>query len=249
MILKKYYKKMQQLLGLEIKKPTHTNLKNYIQKQTSSFESFCENDSMNNNINEIFYNKESYNETMKDNNNTLEPYWKSNILMDTLYRDDDVPVMTLMYYDVYKQGFCYITDDNKLSYKSLNAMAMKYVKTFCCMDFYFDEKTLINNNRDLPILKSIFFDEDKKEDTRTEQSHNDNNDVYVKLKPVSNNKKEKQYVKNKFIYGGKILDFQFLKKQSAKKIVKTDGNIFDNLFTDNMSYSDWKKMRTLDESS
>ena len=69
----------------------------------------------------------------------------------------------------------------------------------------------------------------------------------MKLKPVSNNKKENQYVKNKFIYGGKILDFQFLKKQSAKKIVKTDGNIFDNLFT--ISYSDWKKMRTLDESS
>ena len=254
MILKKYYKKMQQLLGLETKKQTHTNLKKYIQKQTMLFESFCENDSINNNINEIFYNKESYNEAMKDNNNTLEPYWKSNILMDTLYRDDDVPVMTIMYYDVYKQGFCYVTDDNKLSYKSLNAMAMKYVKTFCCMDFYFDEKTLINNNRDLPTLKSIFFDEDKndknKRDSETkEQSYDDNNDVYVKLKPVSNNKKEKQYFKNKFIYGGKILDFQFLKKSNVKKIAKNDGNIFDKLFTDNMSYSDWKKMRTLDESS
>lgn len=239
MLFKKIYKKVQNMFFLTPIIQKHSKLKDYIHIQNEVFIKLCSQESYSSNINETIYDKDTYNEVLKDSNNTLEPYWKSNILMDTLYRDDDVPVLTVMYYDIYKQGFGYIADDNKLSYKALNAMAMKYVKTFHCMDFYFDEKSLTSNNKELPLLKSVFLDDDKKEKTNITNTNDD--DVFAKLKPKNTvNNKEKNYLKNKFIYGGKLLDFNLLKKPKTNT---TCNNDFKNMFGEVLSYKDYKNMK------
>ena len=246
-IFKKMYKKVQNMFFLTPIIQKHSKLKDYINIQNEMFIKLCSQGTHSSNINETIYDKDTYNEVLKDSNNTLEPYWKSNILMDTLYRDDDVPVLTVMYYDIYKQGFGYIADDNKLSYKALNAMAMKYVKTFHCMDFYFDEKSLTSNNKELPLLKSVFLDDDKKEKTNTNDANETNNDdVFAKLKPKNkkrndNDKKEKNYLKNKFIYGGKLLDFCLLKK--SKKTKQNNDSDNSNMFGEVLSYKDYKNSK------
>ena len=42
-----------------------------------------------------------------------------------------------MHYDLYKNGFAYYCNDS-LNYNLLNAVAMKYVITFFCRDFFID---------------------------------------------------------------------------------------------------------------
>ena len=64
-----------------------------------------------------------------------------------------------MFYDVYKQGFAYYSDQNSLPYSVLNGAAMKYVIMFGCRDFYMDENFLPNDYI-CPLIK-IFLEEDK----------------------------------------------------------------------------------------
>ena len=52
------------------------------------------------------------------------------------------PLFSCMYYDLFKQGFGYYSNDSVVSYKILNAMAMKYVIVFFCRDFFMDEFVL-----------------------------------------------------------------------------------------------------------
>ena len=79
----------------------------------------------------IFYNKKEYKQAIKEENNDLEKKWKSNILYKNTPRGN-----ILMYYDAFKLGFVY-TCDTSVSYDILNALAMKYVTEFRCLDFFF----------------------------------------------------------------------------------------------------------------
>ena len=54
-----------------------------------------------------------------------------------------------MFYDPYKLGFSYYSDTNGIPYFILNAVAMKYIYTFRCLDFFVDNKLtqyLLTNN-------------------------------------------------------------------------------------------------------
>ena len=85
-----------------------------------------------------------------------------------------------MYYDVFKQGFSYYSNENYISYKILNAIAMKYVMVFFCRDFFMDENVLEDINNELD-LKEIFMKYDEKKKEKNENKKRNNN-VLAKLK-------------------------------------------------------------------
>jgi hypothetical protein len=139
------------------------------------------NEKLNENIDEFFYNKNNLFKMLKNETNLIEKIWKTRILYENTPRGN-----VIMYYDVYKFGFTYYSDQT-IPYCILNAVAMKYSIIFCCRHFFMDEVTTIeaknaffpkleNNeqqeNQDLekqqynfvsPLIK-IYFEEEKKEE-------------------------------------------------------------------------------------
>ena len=69
-------------------------------------------------------------------NNEFELQWKRRLLQESTPRGN-----IIMYYDIYKQAFAYVSDQ-QMSYDILNACAMKYVRIFRCLDFFVDVNIL-----------------------------------------------------------------------------------------------------------
>lgn len=116
------------------------------------------------NISPIFYSKTEYNTVMQEISNYLEKEWKTRILYETTPKGN-----IIMYYDVYKLGFAYFSDMNGIDYHLLNAIAMKYVITYRCLDFFIDNE-ITEKYGNSPLLKLHFLDneKDKKDDKDTE---------------------------------------------------------------------------------
>ena len=126
------------------------------------------------NIAPIFYSKPEYNSVMQEISNYLEKEWKTRILYETTPKGN-----IIMYYDVYKLGFAYFSDMNGIDYHLLNAIAMKYVITYRCLDFFVDNE-ITEKYGNSPLLKLYFLDnekdeKDKKDDKDTETEGNDGN--------------------------------------------------------------------------
>jgi hypothetical protein len=112
------------------------------------------NHNFSSNIDPIFYNKKELNQIMLIENNHLEKEWKTRIMIDSTPRGN-----LIMFYDVYKQGFAYYSDQNSIPYSVLNGSVMKYVVIFGCRDFYMDENFLPKGYSS-PLSK-IFLEDDK----------------------------------------------------------------------------------------
>lgn len=86
-------------------------------------------------IDPLFYDKKSYkNVMMMVKENDCEKMWKTRILIKTIPQGGNI----IMYYDPYKLGFSYYCDQH-MNYNILNSVAMNYVLTYHCYDFFFDE--------------------------------------------------------------------------------------------------------------
>jgi hypothetical protein len=197
---------------------------------------------MSTNINPNIYDRKRFGEILKNESNELERLWKSRILHESTPRG---PV--IMYYDIYKQGFAYYSDQNGIPYSILNAVAMKYVITFLCRDLFFDEIT-ITTEKLSPLVK-IFNEEEKKVKAIPDKE----GQPFAKLRNYkntanavqqldkgkdkeadANKEKERPKLKNKFISLGKIYNFSVL-----QKVPKNKPNIptrFDGM----LSYKDYK---------
>ena len=110
----------------------------------------------NSNIDKIVYIKTEFFETLAHPENSLENIWKKRILIENTPRGN-----IFMYYDIFKQGFAYYSDQTGVPYRILNAVAMKYVVTFRCVDFFLDE-TAIPEGKTSPLVK-VFIDDDEDE--------------------------------------------------------------------------------------
>ena len=110
----------------------------------------------NSNIEKIVYSKPDFFETLSFPGNSLEHIWKKRILIENTPRGN-----IYMYYDIFKQGFAYYSDQTGVPYRILNAVAMKYVVTFRCVDFFLDENTM-PEGKTSPLIK-IFIDDDEDE--------------------------------------------------------------------------------------
>jgi len=92
------------------------------------------------NIDTVFYSKSQWTELLKDEHNYLEQKWRTKILIENTPRGN-----IIMHYDAYKLAFAYYSDQT-VPYPLLNAVAMKYVLTFFCRDFFMDEIVLGDDN-------------------------------------------------------------------------------------------------------
>jgi len=213
---------------------------------------------MNVNTSEEFYDIELYNEAVLKEKNPFEHKWKSNILYENTPRGNIV-----MYYDVYKKGFAYYSDQTSISYLILNTVAMKYVRVFSCRDLFVDDEVSPKETPS-PLIYLQKIDEKKERQTKKEKQGNNGIEEnvlrkapFAKLKkynleiPVSEEKKERKIVnntnnRNKFIYMGKLLNFSFIQKIPAKPVptfVDMKNSMYSKLFekehelqTDVLSY-------------
>lgn len=212
----------------EIKINLKQALEKYSDKMKNKLYLTYENETVNNNINgnidDIFYNKEEFSKLTCDNNE-YEEKWKQNILFKSTPREDGKKINIFMYYDVYKSGFAYYCDENSVSYNVLNNLAIQYVLTFHCRDFFVDETFFLEKEYELsPFMEKNI----------TKKNENKKN----VMKNVNANKVSSEYIhcKNKFIYLGKIRNFELLRKN--KKMQKEFS--YDKCFN-NINYKDFKK--------
>jgi hypothetical protein len=219
----------------------------------------------NQNIDSIFYDKKEFSICVSEANNRLETMWKTKILFEVTPRGN-----IIMFYDAYKLGFSFYSDQNVISYDILNAAAMKYVSIFRCRDFFIDESITPTSS---PLIKLHFTDEAKKELSKSDKS------AFVKLqnyskenlnkkqistiksptslfsfeKPIQTQKiaqtNEPEKMKNKFLYLGKIHNFKMTQTVPKKRkvLAKFTSPLLDsieldsNIRREHISYKDFKK--------
>jgi len=238
-----------------IELPVKTETELYVEKHTERFMKSFEqqhNPFMNYNIHSIFYSKNQYQEMLKDPNNSQEKQWKTRVLIEHTPRGN-----VIMYYDPYKLGFTYYSDQH-ITYNILNAVAMKYVLKFQCRDFFMDEQ-IIPESSPSPLL--TLLQEDKKEKETVEKEKDKDADMlkqklksapFAKFKnynkpAVKNDEKnkdakttetavenappEKPKERNRFINLGKTSNFNILQPMKKKKsVVSFASKIADSLF-------------------
>jgi hypothetical protein len=248
----------------------------YIEKQKSQFLSKFSLPIINelsSNIDDVFYSKADFQEMNKNADNSLEKTWKSRILFESTPRGN-----IMMYYDSYKLGFAYSSDSTGIPYPILNAVAMKYVTVYRCFDFFMDDE-ITPEDKPSKMIK-IHFQEDKKESVKPTRDNVENdtklpkplkidNSAFAKFKnyskktekPTDNNEKKtsdkvsepkKEYVRNKFISLGKLMNIDFIQSISTKNSRYSSLNGFHSKLLDNLdtettlqkqvlSYKDFKK--------
>ena len=264
---------------------------------------------LNENIESIFYKKTDFKEYMRNGNNELEKKWRTRILYLSTPRGN-----IAMYYDAFKLGFSYYSDQNVISYDILNACAMNYVRFYHCLDFFVDE--FIVSSRESPLIKLHYLDdeEEKKknamEKRKMENKHNNNNTMIGKIQKIANQPiakedpfahfrnyikkeeskneivkektrtllqiihdfflkthdisvqskteqskatEEKDKMKNKFIYLGKMNNCMFSQKIPTKRRIlpKFTSSLMDTIVKDSgvqlerMTYNEYKKMQCM----
>ncbi len=221
--------------------PIEEYIKSRKQKLLSTYETDI---NMNTNISQDVYDRKRLNDILKDEANSLERLWKTRILYEPTPRG---PV--IMYYDIYKQGFAYYSDQSGISYAILNAVAMKYVITFFCRDLFFDETT-ITTERLSPLVK-VFNEEEKKtiKQSFTEKegqpfaklrNYKTEQPTKKKERENANSTLERPMLKNKFISLGKIYNFSIIIKTPKQKKQSNKPTSFDGMF----SYKDFKNRQS-----
>jgi len=236
----------------------------YIQRQTSRLLNTFDQTGINynENVDAVFYSKKELNELLKDEKNTLEPKWRTKILFETTPRGNIV-----MHYDAFKQGFAYYSDQTGISYSILNAVAMKYVITFRCRDFFMDESVLPEHPSGITLkyAEDDLCEKEKKRSSTTSSSSNEKDNgivsknAFVKFKsynsvsskangytPKSSEKVSAKSIdeqtaapkqSNKHISLGKIANFSFIQKQIPKTI-----KFESALLPKQLSYSEYKRL-------
>ena len=246
-----------------VKKPeTIREISNkYIEKKKTKFLEYFNNDTQSFmkslNVHTVFYSKSQYKEMLIDANNPLEKQWKTRILFENTPRGN-----IIMYYDVYKLGFVYYCDQYQ-PYDILNAVAMKYVSSFRCLDFFMDEN-ITPEGFSSPLLKLLEEDKKNKEDDEDRGSEKNKIDLknapFAKFKSYnkvsskvpseknSTKEPEKQKESNRFLNMGKLANFSFIQPIPKKKVSTFTSSIQKGLFENSsvqkeiFNYRDFKKI-------
>lgn len=222
--------------------PTLSPDEEFIKKNRDKFNETYEEslhiEKYNENVDSIFLNKQLYSEVTKLSDSELELSWRRRILFEFTPRGS-----VIMFYDSYKQGFSYYSDQT-ISYAILNAIAMKYVITYRCRDFFIDEQIIPEGHVSRILELSKKEEHDKKKDEKKLVTRIDTTTgPFAKLKsymkdpiiastiskktlnlpkigdlkksiPVFN----KDVMKNKFISLGKIMNWNILNPVKKNKI-------------------------------
>jgi hypothetical protein len=168
----------------------------------------------------------------------LENLWKSRILMTY---DEKRGTNIIMNYDIYREAFTYYCDLNYIPYEVLNEIARRYVVTYRCTSFFVPDESLVEPDAapdDTPPAKFI-----PSASAPLTKSYNVNTISNRFGSPTSQPQrtaaaataaqKEPEKKINKYIRGGKLCDFNFLKKPPRKAVEKKQNitySSFRNLF-------------------
>lgn len=112
----------------------------------------CTDEKYNANVDPLFYDRVELKRALMRPKNELERAWLSRKLYVTTPRGN-----ILMHYDAFKEGFAYYGDQTGIPYRILNAVAMKYVMMYRCLDFFVDEGVLSGNPS--PLIELLFEEE------------------------------------------------------------------------------------------
>lgn len=168
-----------------------TEIERYIEQQLEKLKQFLDKHpskkERNANIIEEFYDKKKLSVALEDVNNPLEKSWKTRMLFEHTPRGNIV-----MYYDPYKMGFAYYSDNTGIPYNMLNAISMKYVRMFRCYDFFFDNQDIKDES---PLIK-IHSEEEKKDKTEEEKKESEDFKAKMKDAPFLKRKKTEQKKKD-----------------------------------------------------
>jgi hypothetical protein len=121
----------------------------YITLNTAKFlDSYNKYDTcdINTNIEKCFYDAKQYALAIEHADNELEKTWRRRIMFENTPRGN-----IIMYFDAYKQGFVYYSDNSNIPYGVINASIMKYVILFRCRDFFMDNQ-ITPDNMHSPLL-------------------------------------------------------------------------------------------------
>jgi len=111
-------------------------------------------DVTNKNTDKEFYDIQKYEHMMIFENNDIEIKWRTRILIENTPRGN-----IMMYYNSFKRGFAYYSDQQGVPYVILNTMAMKYVRVFQCRDLFMDDKVTPEDSPS-PFIQ-IYKDDEK----------------------------------------------------------------------------------------
>jgi len=172
-------------------------------------------------IESFYYDIKEYTSIFQDPNNDHESGWKRKILYMTTPLGNIV-----MYYDPYKMGFSYYADQS-MPYNILNAVAMRYVRIFQCMDFFMDE---IVTNRPSPLI-----DVHKKEVPKSTENTKLKISIPLCFNRIKKGSKEPVTIitcRNTFISLGKMRNVSFLQSnKKGKQLPKFTSNLLQNVET------------------
>ena len=239
-------------------RPTTKNINDqYFDKEYVRFLRLYNNKNNNDNKNtdKEFYDIKKYEDMMMIENNDIEIKWRTRILIENTPRGN-----IMMYYNSFKRGFAYYSDQQGVPYVILNTMAMKYVRVFQCRDLFMDDKvtpedspspfiqiykddeknalkskieeTPVEQRIDRDMLKSGPFAKLKKYNMMTEDNnHKQSADMKETLdKPTNLNHGLVENNINRFLYMGKLTNSSVLQRTPNKKIVMVNNNQYDYMF-------------------
>lgn len=209
----------------------------YENKHKTEFIKYYDNElntTKNENISPLFYDNLKLKESMKIENNDIEKQWKTRVLIEYTPRGN-----IIMFYDAYKCGFSYYSDNSVIPLKILNCVAMKYAMRYRCLDFFVDEGVLKQNVS--PIIKLLKDEYNEVWDKKKRMLENLRTTTKTESKmgntPPATNATEK--IMNKYIYLGKVNNFSFIQNKQFSSL--HNAVECEKLFK-NVNYEEYKSM-------
>jgi hypothetical protein len=208
----------------------------YIEKKKYIFLQTFQNENAdyNYNIDSIIRDPILLAETLANPDNEYEKIWKRRILIENTPRGN-----VFMFYDLYKRAFSYYCDQAVMPYDIMNAVAMKYVITYGCRDFFIDSSCLLSVKQQ-PEIESD-------SNTYKKKTVEFDKNAFAKFKSYNNTTKkttinEKDKTINCFLYLGGTRNWNPIIKN--KKINPLNGFKTDMVPSNTkLSYEDYKKMK------
>ena len=220
--------------------PKDEYIESHKKRFLATFAKNAEETDWNSNIEPILSDATALSEIMKVPNNEVEKKWRTRVLIENTPRGN-----VIMFYDAYKRGFSYYCDNTVMPYDIMNAVAMKYVLTFFCRDFFVDSAVLPKKTEDQPQKDTANEKTEEEKKTNTVQT---DKRAFVKFKTYNTATKkagiteENDKVINCFMHFGASRNWSPITKTA--KLNPINGFQTDMIPSNRkLSYLEYKNMR------
>jgi hypothetical protein len=142
-----------------------------------------------------------------------------------------------MYYDTFSMGFAYYADE-LVTGDLLNAVAMKYVLTFHCYDFFYDEFICPQRSPLLILSQEVEKEREHKEELK-ESMYKKHEHLFARPKTslekrestaIKKTAPEERKEKNRFVKKGRISDFPILQQKAKPSVFAGTATSYHGMF-------------------